>query len=55
MHMLALLRAGSGFGALLWATIINLAAFAVALLLAWLPRLLCPLARTVATWRKPRR
>jgi len=37
-------------GALLWATAISVAALAVAFLPAWCPRLLRPLAVTVAGW-----
>jgi len=36
--LLALLRDGAGFGSLLWATLLSLAALAVAFTLAWWPR-----------------
>jgi len=42
--ILALMRDGSSFGSLLWATAISVAALAVAFTLAWRPRLLRPLA-----------
>jgi len=42
--VLALLRDGAGFGSLLWATAISLAALAVAFTLAWRPGVLRPLA-----------
>jgi len=42
--VLALMREGPGFGSLLWATMISLAALAVAFTLAWRPRWLRPLA-----------
>ena len=41
---LALLRDGPGFGTLLWATAISLAAAAVAVTLAWRPAWLRPVA-----------
>jgi len=40
---LALLRDGPGFGSLLWATAISIAALGVALTLAWRPGVLRPL------------
>ena len=42
--VLALLRDGPGFGGLLWATAVSLAALAVAFTLSWQPRLLDLLA-----------
>jgi len=42
--ILSLLRDGPGFGSLLWATAISLAALGVAFTLAWWPRMLRPLA-----------
>ena len=42
--VLALLRDGPGFGGLLWATAVSLAALAVAFTLSWQPRLLGLLA-----------
>jgi len=42
--LLALMRHGPSFGSLLWATVISLAALAVAFTLAWRPRMLRPLA-----------
>ena len=41
---LALRLEGAGFGSLLWATAISVAAFAIALTLAWRPRWLRVLA-----------
>ena len=41
---LSLLRDGPGFGGLLWATVVSLAALAVAFTLTWRPALLRPLA-----------
>jgi len=42
--ILSLLRDGPSFGSLLWATVISLAALAVAFTLAWRPQMLRPLA-----------
>ena len=42
--VLCLVRDGPSFGALLWATMISLAAIAVAFTLTWRPSLLRPLA-----------
>lgn len=42
--VLALLRDGPSFGALLWATAISVAALVVTLMLGWRPRWLRPLA-----------
>ena len=48
---LALFRDGPSFGALLWATVISMAALAVAFTLSWRPRLLWPLATLVCLVR----
>lgn len=46
---LSLMRDGAGFGSLLWITIISMAAFAIALTLAWRPRWLCPIGKLFST------
>ena len=43
--VLALLRDGAGFGAVLWGTVISVCAFAVVCTLTWRPQWLRPLAR----------
>ncbi len=48
---LALFRDGPSFGALLWTTVISVAALVVALTLSWRPRLLRPLAALVCLLR----
>lgn len=51
---LALFRDGPSFGALLWATVISMAALAVAFTLSWQPRLVWPLAALVCFVRPER-
>ena len=53
--VLCLVRDGPGFGALLWATMISLAAIAVAFTLTWRPSLLRPLVKMVAMREGARR
>ena len=52
--VLCLVRDGPGFGALLWATSISIAAAAVAFTLTWGPGLLRPMAVMMTVKNRPR-